>query len=126
MRVDREVDFLGRELVLPRHRQLVNQLGCVGADYVRSKNLAVTRVANDFDETFGFSRRAGPAVSGEGKASDLVVDLLLLALRLRHSDGGNFRMTISRVGNVAVVDEVHVLLAGEQLGENHPLPRALL
>src|SRR5688572_10895717 len=86
MRVNSEVDFLDGVFVLSRDCQLVNELGRVCADDVRTEYLAVLGIADDLDETFSFARRARAAVRREGKLSNLVVDLLFLHLLLGHSD----------------------------------------
>src|SRR5687768_397363 len=84
--VNREVDLFDGELVLARHRQLVNQLGRVAADDVRAEDLAVLRIANDLDEPFGLAARPCTAVRGEGELAHLVVELPVLALLLGEAD----------------------------------------
>ena len=73
--------LLYRELVLSRNSKLVQQFCRVRANDVRTENLAVFRIANDLHESLGLARRACAAVGREGKLADLVVELLLLALR---------------------------------------------
>src|SRR4051812_34487639 len=126
MGVDREIDFLDCEFVFPGDGQLVDHLRRVRADDVGAEYLAVLGVANDLDEAFGLARSARAAVGGEGELADLVVDLFLLHLRFGHADGRDFRMTVRRVRDVAVVHLVDVLLAGEELGEHDALALTLV
>src|SRR5688572_2409154 len=83
VRVDRQVDFLDGELVLAGHAQLVNQLRGVRPDDMRAEDLAILRIADDLHEALGVARRPRAAIVREGKPSNLVVQLLLLALLLR-------------------------------------------
>ena len=126
MRVDRQVDFLDCVFVLARDSQLMNHLGGMRADDVRAKYLAVLRVANDLDEAFGLSGCASAAVGGERKLPDLVVDLLFFYLGFGHANRCNLRMAVRRIWNVAVIDRVDMLLAGEELGEDHTFPLAFV
>ena len=106
MRVDREIDFLDRELVRARDDELVDQLRRVRADDVGAEDLAVLRVANDLHEAFGLARRARAAVRREGELADLVVELLVLALLLGEADRRDLGMAVRRVRDVAVVHPV--------------------
>ena len=121
MRMDGQVDFLDRELVLSGDAELVDQLRRVRTDDVRAEDLAVLRVADDLDEPLGLSGRPRASIVREGEASDLVVELLLLALLLGEPDRRHFGMTVGRVRDVAVVHEVDVLLAGEHFRDDDPL-----
>src|SRR5205814_5057121 len=118
--------FLDGVLVLARYCQLVDHLRSVRADDVGTEDLAVFRVADDLDEALGFSRRAGASVGGERKFADLVVDLLFLDLRLGKADRSDFWMAVGRVRYVAVIHLVHVLLAGEKLGEHDAFALSLM
>src|SRR5437764_6093425 len=120
MRVNREIDFLDRELILTGDGKLVDQLGRVRADDMRAKDLSILRVANDLDEAFRLTRRARTAVGGEGKATDFVVELLVLALLLSESDRRDLGMAVRGAGNIPVVDAVRVL-TGENLGNGNAL-----
>src|SRR5687768_181283 len=84
--VNRQVDFLHRVLVLPRDRQLVNDLGGMPAHDVGPQDLAVFPVPDDLHEALGLTGGAGPAVGAEGKPAYLVIELLFLGLFFRQPD----------------------------------------
>ena len=126
MRVDRQIDFFDRELVLARDDELVDQLRRVRADDVRAEDLAVLRVANDLHEAFRLARRARAAVRREGELADLVVELLLLALLLGEADRRDFRDgSRSRSGCCRSSRRARAL-AGEQLGDDDAFALALV
>src|SRR5262245_8910218 len=87
------------------------------ADDVRAKDLAVFRVADDLDESFCLAGRARTPVRRKGEFTDLVFELLLLALLLRQTDGRDLRVTIRRIRDVAVIHSMR-MLPGEILGED--------
>src|SRR5947209_20328492 len=93
---------------------------------MRAENLAVFGIANDFDESFGFTGGACATVSHEWKLADLVVDLLFLDLGFGHADRCNFGVAIRSARDVAVVHGVRVGNAGEKLREHYAFAHALV
>src|SRR5688572_3141903 len=98
VRVDRQIHFLDRVFVLPRDRQLVDDLGGVAPDDVGPQDLAVLLVPHDLHEALGLPRRAGAAVGAEREAADLIVQLLLLRLLLGEADARHLGMAIGDAG----------------------------
>jgi hypothetical protein len=66
----------------------------------------VLLVADDLHEALGLAAGARAAVGREGELADLVLELLLLALRLGEADAGDFRVAVGGVRDVAVVHRV--------------------
>ena len=104
----------------------MDHFGGVCADDVGAEYLTILGVADDLDEAFGLARSTCATVGRERKLTHFVIDLLLLHLRFGHADGGNFRVAVSRVGDVAIIHFVHVLLSTQKLRENHALPHTLV
>src|SRR4029079_16657329 len=125
MRVDCKLHFLDRELVRPRHHDLMNQFRGVRAADVRAEYLPVCRIANDLHEALGLARRARSAACHERELANLVIELLVLALLLGEPDRRDLRVAVGRVRDVVVVHPVRAL-AGEILGEHNALALALM
>src|SRR5579862_7734270 len=125
MRVDEEVDLFDRKLVLPRHAELVNQLGRVRADDMRAQDLAILGFANDLDESLGLTRGPRPAGGREREFADAIVDLLRFADFLGHADRRHLGVAVRGIGNVAIVHGVWIL-PGNALGDHDAFTLALV
>src|SRR5207247_743909 len=104
VRVNRELDLFHGVFILPRHRQLMDDLGRVPPHDVGAQDLAVLLVAQDLHEPFGLTGSTRPAVGRERKPASNVVDLPLLALILGEPDAGHLRMAVGHTGHVVVPD----------------------
>src|SRR5207245_2342419 len=115
--VNRQLDLFHRVLVLPRHRQLVDDLGGVPAHDVGAQDLTVFLVAQDLHEPLGLARSPGPAVGREREPAGHVLEVSLLALVFGEPDAGHFGMAVRHAGYVIVFDRVW-LLPRDELGDS--------
>src|SRR5438094_621339 len=123
VRVNRELDLFHGVFILPRYRQLMDDLGRVPPHDVGAQDLAVLLVAQDLHEPFGLTGSTRPAVGRERKPARYVVDLPLLALILGEPDAGHLRMAVGHTGHVIVPDRLG-LLAGDELADSHAPPQS--
>src|SRR2546426_12749083 len=104
VRMNRELDLFHGVFILPRYRQLMDNLGRVSPHDVGAQDLAVLLVAQDLHEPFGLTGSTRPAVGRERKPARYVVDLPLLTLILGEPDAGHLRMAVGHTGHVVVPD----------------------
>src|SRR3989440_2782932 len=104
VRMNRELDLFHSVFILPRYRQLMDDLGRVSPHDVGAQDLAVLLVAQDLHEPFGLTGSTRPAVGRERKPARYVVDLPFLALILGEADAGHLRMAVGHTGHVVVPD----------------------
>src|SRR5215203_1555883 len=123
--MDGQIHLLNGVLVLSSHREFVDDLGRVPADYVRAQNLAILFVAYDLDKALSFTSGAGSPVGAKRKTTDLVLELALLGLILCHADARHLWMAVGHAWHVIVLDRLW-MVACNQFSYYDTFPAALV
>src|SRR5450759_1735587 len=109
MSVDRLNNLLARRLKGSRNDKFTDHLCSFRADNVRSEELTVFRIKNQFDESFRFVDCERFAVRAKRISADLQLITFFARLLFSQADAGNLRLAVRATRNVVIVNRMRVL-----------------